>query len=489
MRLSQMVFQRRACITGTFLTLFHHVGDPPLEKNRFFMPVLPGVCSYRQKGDFLLAPTKLESSHGGVPAVLGLLLQGEFDGVYKNSGKGLPMRHVAQVIVLVVLIIVPLACTPVSKSSPRSIKAVCPPAVELSLGKGDFVKVQPWVSGDEFCLASGPDGRIWLLLTASQCLYYAVRQDGSWSEVKAMPTDGWAFINQLTAAVDKAGQPVVIWSGFDATPGEALGASHWLGSSWGRPQLLDRLETCTSIENLCSLRDNTGNVHIAYDRPLKQRESYNLGGHGMFPSKCWHAVFDGSRWSKPGATSGKGLFSAKALGLSRGSDGCIVLAVHSSPPSDAGYIGEQTWDGSAWSSIKKLKDGARGGMAATPWGDRLVWWSKDQRSGASLMRGNREAAVPSVFVGESFPVAQDQAGRLALYQRGTNGGKIQVWNGNRWSGDIECGLVTRLIATMDGNLIAARFERDGVWLQDILVRELEGDAVENQPGETFAEPR
>ncbi len=366
-------------------------------------------------------------------------------------------------------------------SRPSAGQPVWPPAVELSLGKKEYIETESRVGGDEFRLVSAPNKTLWLILTSSQRLLWTVRRGGVWDVLKPIPITGWTFINRITAVADGGGNPVIVWSGFDGVPGEAVATLRWTGSAWSEPRILDRLETCTSVLHLDSLRDGRGNVHIAYDRPLKPRESYNIGfifGEGFFPSKCWHAVYDGQSWRKPRPTTGKGRFDLDALGLSHGPKDSVTLALRVGPARKQSYVGAQTWDGDAWGAIEKLKEGEDGVVVASPWGDRLVWWNQGFICGGSVIRGDRESPVAWEYWGAPVPAANDHAGRIAVW---LPRGGLRIWNGQRWSHPLQCGSATELIATLDGNLLAGDWRGDRIHIQQILVKELPGAEQSAQP--------
>lgn len=392
---------------------------------------------------------------------------------------------------VVAILILLVGCSKPSEPAPSASSASAsshPADVTLSAGQEQFVKTEQPMGGDELHLVAASNGNAWLFLKSMRSLSYAARQKGSWTEPTAIPTDGWKFINRMTVAMDKEGRPIVVWAGFDDTPGEALAALRWLGDGWSSPAILDRLETSTSVESLHTLRDPSGRVHLAYDRPLNPRESYNIGGHGMFPRKCWHAVFDGQRWSTPAPTTGPGRFSAYARGLSLGPDGRIALGIHVSLPGDPGYVAQQAWDGNTWSSIEKLKNAQSGGVVATPWGDRLLWWTLDQSFGASVVRGDCEAAVPEACWSRSTLVTADKAGRIVVCARDGDGA-VHLWNGENWSGGLRFEGADAIVPTPNGNLLAARWERGGVRIQDILVRDVAATSQATQPRGLFSSVR
>jgi hypothetical protein len=367
------------------------------------------------------------------------------------------------------------------RSSPRPQEPL-PPVVELSLGNMDVVNIASPVGSDDFCMTSGPDGSVWVILQSSKTPYYTVRQHGSWTDVAVIPTQGWRFIERITAAVDKDGRPVVTWVGYDEGTGEAIASSYWSGSAWSKPEVLDRLEPSTHVMRLHSVADREGDVHIAYDRPLVPSEAYNLGGHGVFPRKTWHAVRRGGQWLKPRPTTGRGRYRADAIGLTLGPGGDVVLGVAISWPHSTPYIAEQRWDGRSWTKTEEIAKGAGRGLVATPWGDRFAWWSTDSGRDAAILRPGERIEVSVCHWGDELPVTCDPAGRIVLYERQGADGTVRVWNGVRWSEAVSCGEATKLAVSTEGELFAADWRSDGLHIQQIRVRELPSASAASQPG-------
>ncbi|MEW6251930.1 MAG: hypothetical protein AB1716_14915 [Planctomycetota bacterium] len=78
-----------------------------------------------------------------------------------------------------------------------------------------------------------------MVLAQWQKLSYCVRRGDLWGPIKAIETPGWKYFEHVSAVLDSTGRPLVIWTGFDGLPGEALAAMRWTGSAWSTAESRD----------------------------------------------------------------------------------------------------------------------------------------------------------------------------------------------------------------------------------------------------------
>lgn len=375
-----------------------------------------------------------------------------------------------------------LACDGKSDEPPLSTTkpdAPRPAAVTLLLGGTEIVPTpeEPH-GGDDCCVIVVDTDELWLILARWQKLSYCVRRNGAWGPVKPIETPGWKYFDRIVAVSDGANHPLIVWLGFDQQTGQALAAMQWTGERWTEPVIVDRRKTSGGAVELRALRQANGRIHVVYDRPLDDREEYNVGGHGAYPSKCFHAIFADGQWSKPQPTTGRGRFDLDPVGLTTGPAGTIWCAVQYSPPYAPGDVAVQSWDGERWSRVERLHAGEGGGVLTDPWGSRLIWWHTVDSVGALLRQDGTETPQSWVYWGATIPVTNDAAGRIAVYFEGssTEGGRVRVWNGNGWAEVVTGKLprMTRLTSALNGNLLLTGWTSDGIHLVEI---------IENPPGQ------
>jgi hypothetical protein len=380
----------------------------------------------------------------------------------------------------------PTATTPTSAPTTRP--------VELGVGKADLFRMEPLSGGDLCQVASGMADEVWLFFSDfGKGLQFARRTSGMWTGLAPLTAPNWTFIERLTAIPDASGNPVVIWSGYDGQPGEALVAARWSSEGWSEPQPLDRLATSTSINELISLRDSRGRIHVVYDRPLPNRESYSRGfpPEGEFPDKCFHAVFDAQHWSKPQATTGPGRFYVTPLALSEGVNGSVLLAIVMHRFTKDGFKGRflasQSWDGQAWSAVEDLAETDKEydlGLLTDRWGARIAWYPGDVAARGqygSRVAGSlrcflqRDGRSENLLVGSyvwppRFGV--DFSGRVVMLWRVPDGEcRFRLWNGREWSETLNGLPDGELVPTQTGNWLLVSKDSDGIHLQEIVVRE------------------
>lgn len=363
-----------------------------------------------------------------------------------------------------------------------------PNAVELSLSGTTRIVADPAVGGCKLRLTTGPDGTVWMFLAKYDWLAFAVYRDNSWSDIEEIAEENGSQFFNIQAAVGANGNPVIICAGIEVPGVGCISEIHWTGKSWTKPHIIDRIPVLADNSLQC-VADRDGLIHVVYRKPLAPPEFYGSGPHGqMHPDKSWHTMLKDGRWSQPQATTGREKYHADPADLSLGPDGVVVLGLNVRPFRDTSYVGEQVWNGNSWTPVTKYMSAESGGLIASAWGDRLVWWRNNGTSGVSLIRGQSEEQAPQASLRRSEPVVVDSAGRIIVCDH-MNGdaNEVRVWNGKIWSDPLHCDDATAAVATIDGQLFLGRWEHDGVHIQKIHVKEVPASTSPDRPDLRFVE--
>jgi len=337
-------------------------------------------------------------------------------------------------------------------------------AAQLDLGAGTQGHKVLWAGND-----------VWVFATVGYEKVVSLRWQGSeWSEPEAVSSSDWSHVDNVNAAMDPAGRPVVFWTGFLGGPGEKLGCAHWTPDGW---QPKGPLAGKLYFSEIASCVDRNGNVHVAYDGPLTPRERYSLGivvVDGAYADKCHHLVFDGQRWTPPRATTGRGRFSVKDLHLSTGPTGTVYLSATLSPfdriSYGKSYLAYQTWDGTQWSGFRRVTpkgvDVEEGRLVVDAWGTKHVWWQTEICPSYAMLR-NGTTSVPRPVSGwhVSQSVVADGAGRAVICW----GDGLRIWNGRQWS-DPLAPVSGQLDATAGGATFLTWQDANRIVLQEVVVR-------------------
>ena len=355
-----------------------------------------------------------------------------------------------------------------------------PARVILSIGSQESLAA-PAQRGGARCYVFGDGkGQRWAIFNRWTSLEVMVRRGSDWEGMTDVTPSGWKFINRMAVAADSRGDPILIMAAYDDSTGEAVAALHWTGSEWGTPVYLDRLQPGKSVNVLDAVTDAEGRIHVAYDRPLARSETYNTGGHGAFPHKCFHVFFNGKTWSKPQPTTGRGRYSVDDLTLSTSQDGRVCLSYLVGPISGWGseegkYVACQFWKKGRWSKPERATPKHSryiGGMLVMDgWGQEHVWthifegdpggwqYSRPTSHDAGEADGPRDWGKPSV--------RQMPNGKLAVIGQG---GKVYVWNGRRWSRPVKGGL-PGLGVLPNGNLLTWYWRGTELEIREVVVKE------------------
>lgn len=366
----------------------------------------------------------------------------------------------------------------------------CPPRGELVLGRK--VPMPPEGPGggrshDDLLLQADADD-VWYITKSTHSLHYARYNGTSWSALQPVKTPGWQWIGSVSAVVDSRVRPVVFWTGSDSQTGSALAVATWLGNEWSQPVVLDRLESFCSYGSIDSIVDTAGNIHVAYDRPLTPREKYNLGGHGAYPDKCFHAFFDGQRWSEAAATTGKGRFGVDNPLLSNGPAGRVCLSLVVGPFSggqDPDFVAVQMWDGKRWSKPERLTPKGTnlytyGAVIADQWGTRITCWNSPDGAPGGCMLSRWGQPQPFQKLSCWPRVAAHASGRTALFCQKAVGVRVRLWNGREWTRDLECPSGAVMIPSPCGRIRLSKRLWDAAFLQEIILQEA-APAAQTQP--------
>jgi hypothetical protein len=356
----------------------------------------------------------------------------------------------------------------------------------------------PWVFS---CDAGGSD-----LICCSKFV------NGTPTPLETIAKEGWRSFDSITASLDAAGNPVVIWVGFRtdkevaAHPltlgrrnesgtgvfeGAVLAASAWTGEKWSKPAIIDVLGMGTFASSLRSMRDASGAVHVVYDRKLEPPEQYNIGfilGEGFSPRKCFHAYLEGGKWSTAVPTTGEGKYYLSDMRPSLMPEGQVALSVLVRPPhGDGTHVGWQKWDGKKWSGLEQVgprlgSSTYEGGSLIDRWGTRVTWW--EQRGGRGDKEQNHTFAVSSqrkdrpfqLFEGSLSPISaiHTSGAVVMLSPHEVQAGELRAWDGRKWTEPLACPHGLYLAGSPSGkNFYVAGWEGDQLVVQELTLETTE----------------
>ncbi|MBL7140780.1 MAG: hypothetical protein ISS74_07710 [Planctomycetes bacterium] len=309
---------------------------------------------------------------------------------------------------------------------------------------------------------------------------------------------------------DGAGCPVVVMMGsVQDARNTSLVVRRWAGAEWTDPVELDHFDGSGHFGRMVGLLDSHGRMHVAYDRRLDKPEAYGVMD-GQFPDKCFHALYDGQRWSRGKATTGAGRYYIDPVGMGELPDGTVCLLAEISAFGILGglegrYLGNQRWDGKAWSAVGRepvpeavVSIGANASFYEDPepliapddrrfstmhdyWGNTIAWVG-DQ---LCLVRrhqapdGYEAVSVLSTGYTSCMPLLKrDRSGRIALCSCDASHVEVRLWNGNGWAEPLtfpSAGIfgVTKVLFNPDGNMYVIGKGKDRFVIRRIRMLPLE----------------
>ena len=409
----------------------------------------------------------------------------------------------ALAIVAVALGLIMIRVFLVSGEEPASAKQPTGPyavIAGMSLGAMMRLDFEEKAKGETVLLCDA-GGTLWVFEAPSGgSLYYSKFVDGAATPIGTV-VSGWNFIENITASLDAAGNPTVIWAGLRSDEavavdplelgernvsgtglyeGQVLAVSTWTGEAWTSPAILDVLGTGSAANTLHSMRDPGGVVHIAYDRKLEPPEDYNIGfilGEGFFPNKCFYVHSQGRGWSTPVATTGRGKFDVRDMLLTSTPDGQVGLSMVIEPPHSA-YVGWQKWDGTKWSSVRQVSPDLSsavtyyGGTFLDKWGTRIIWWDGGDykytltASGSDGVRRSQEVTTfhPPILAFHASGAV------LMLCPQDGSRGDLRAWDGQRWTEPVACPYGTYLTASPSGTVYVAGWQEKELVVQEVVLQ-------------------
>lgn len=373
------------------------------------------------------------------------------------------------------------------------------PKVEMKLGNEMHLELKGKVTGGDLTELVCDAGRtLWFFHTHDGKVYCSKFVNGTAASLETV-MEGWERVGNITACLDAAGNPTVVWagnrsdqevatrpfplgernrSGDGLFEGQVLAASTWTGKAWTAPTILDVLGPGMVGNRLHSLRDAAGTIHVVYDRKLEPPEDYNIGfilGEGFFPNKCFHVYRQGGNWSSPLPTTGSGKFDVGEMRLNNTSDQRLELSLLTELPRQ-GYVGLQQWNGKTWSPLKQISPTLAsvsfygGGSFLDQRGARITWWSGEDNEYTCVVSVPHESDYRERFVSLRGPIFACHAlGIVLLLSPDYHQGELRLWNGRKWTAPMACSPGEYLVGSSSGAVYMARWDRETLVVQEVIL--------------------
>lgn len=201
----------------------------------------------------------------------------------------------------------------------------------------------------------GPQGEQWFVPIArltgdSRNCWRLV--DGVRKETGPFAPARWEFVIHQAATTLPDGRPMVVWSGFDGTPGEKIVSTTLDGEDWSAPTVI---ATGVRVRCLDLLRDADGRIHLLYVSPLQPGESYGPID-GFYPYKSWHVCHENGAWGKPRPIQGRGRFDISQALLTLTPSGRMVASAEIVHQFNSGNrkLAVQVLGKGGWSDVREL---------------------------------------------------------------------------------------------------------------------------------------
>jgi hypothetical protein len=320
--------------------------------------------------------------------------------------------------------------------------------------------------GDNYHYISGKNGELWVLLQELSQPLKAARINGDKDfQFKPICPADWAGVTRVSVTNDESGNPVVVMMGYVKNSSKMqVVVRKRLDNNWSNPIEIDRFDGSGTFGSMISLLDSKGRIHVVYDRHLEPRESYAVGFiivDGEFPDKCFHAFFDGEKWSRSKSTTGKGKYYVDPLFLSEMPSGNICLGLEVSPLRTDAESQSQIWDGNNWSKLaeKWPKEAfyVKNTCVFDYWGNAISWGSVNDGYQCFVSRRDNPNKTDIRDLKSMPTVTRDRNGRIVLFSHDSSQAEIRMWNGEQWSDKLtfpidENPKRVNILANPDGNL-------------------------------------
>jgi hypothetical protein len=166
-------------------------------------------------------------------------------------------------------------------------------------------------------------------------------------DVGTLPVQGMRDGHQVGVVLPD-GRLLVVW-----TEVKRIYAAVNSGSEWSEPVTVIRFDPCSGqfITGLDVALDAAGRANLVFLAPLTPEARWS------YPFKCWHAVFDGQRWSTPVPIQREEAFLREPE-LTLAPTGRLILSVSRGAEyaGDAVHLAVKTLDDKGrWSGLTKIQ--------------------------------------------------------------------------------------------------------------------------------------
>ena len=306
----------------------------------------------------------------------------------------------------------------------------------------------------------GDDDRVHLFWTQSESqdpsslgkeIFYSVRQENQWSPSTAILSSPAGKAEEVSVAMNPAGQLFVVWSGGHGGEiffSQADSDQAFVASSWSEPTELPAPVQVGSSPDI--LVDHIDNLHAAYAVPLNEQRgiyytnSYDLGQTWIDPVQVFDA--QGADWD---------MVDSPILSITENGDLYIIWTRYSLPsgvgPLELYYAKSQD-SGETWSAPELVVEGPVVWSQIIGTGDNTIQrvWQQESISGSTLWHEQStdggitwERIAPVSIFGEILgdpSLSSDSAGRvhlLLVVRSGIDSYFLQHWvfDGQSWTSE------------------------------------------------------